>query len=1245
MKCQRLATLLLTLVLLLQSSLAPSLAQLTPGEETSSSFASTDSQNSLYTIFGQVTDGSGNGIAGVAVTATPGRPPLIFIPGVGGSILKDKDPRKLWPLWPNVLEPDDNLRVLVNALLGSNITELARSIMNRMAGSATDLQLAANDSTTDLIAPDVIRWVVNSGVVKEVDIYGSFLSEFLEGEEGYRPYQLSNLPQEKLPGYGCDLTQADNKPTLFVFPYDWRLPIEQSAQRLSAYITECVHQFYPGSAVDIVAHSMGGLVARRYILAQEGQGKSNHVRRMITLGTPWLGAPKMLHVLLTGDFDFNTNLVLLNKDVLKQLIKTYPGVHALLPSSRYFQLIQSEEDYPIIELGWDLNGNNQKQDRYGYVDYKAWLNQQFKDVAPATINEQFHSQPGQDNWYNDASGVEYHHIHGNVKGTILQIGAMEYCYPNIQTEYLNFDLGCTTDLIKKQQSTGLASTSGTSRSGDGTVPFNSATGNWVSPPGGAVQHYYEFQDPNDLTRYGHGKLPLDKTVQDCIKQILNTGVCSPAATVNTGDTRQNNTAQTYEILVIGTGSATVMDSAGRLTGIVDDFALVRNIPDVYYYETDGKAVQMTAPATEPLTVTFKSINSPLLVEILKSDSESVVEAVRYVDLIVPPNTTMALSLPLPTSTALTYDSSGDGVPDRPVAASPLTATGALATDTQPPTVTISIETDRLVTITAEDVSGVKAIYYSTDGVKFDPYVPPMKASDHLSAVHAFADDNVGNRSSRVTQPLEQPKRIYLPFTTRGSQQRTMPVQDPLPAAEPRLAPEPQPAQQPVLPVQPATATQVYTATTGADGRYTLSNLPAGAYEVTARRIGWAITPAQKTITVPSSDANNLDFTGTSSEDGIEWDTPILIQSGGDFPQIAIDTSDKIYVSWRGCSDFICSIFVRRSDTRGLTWTDPVLAAADARWPHALHSKEAGKVHIGWLSNVVSMTRSIDFGNTFINEVRIDQGIGHSFSGEMRPRIAEDHYGNLYVLWGAYYEGVGWPYPHGIFLAKFSSGGSSLGPTLQVDDRSNSRVINPSIAIRANGIIYIVWADYRDGSPSGNIFFTKSIDGGVTFEPSKRVNDVSASDSTFTHTGLAVDDNDHIYVVWVDSRNNNQDIYFSRSANGGISFEPNIKLNDDIGTAKQSLPSIAISPTGQVLVSWHDTRNIAQEHGDIYTTVSNDGGTSFSRNTRVNPNIGSVSVGGWGMSYSVFDSKGEPHIVWADRVCGGQNCIFYSTMAP
>ncbi|PWH12281.1 MAG: hypothetical protein DDG60_13980, partial [Anaerolineae bacterium] len=81
--------------------------------------------------------------------------------------------------------------------------------------------------------------------------------------------------------------------SLFPFPYDWRQPLETTGSELGTALDGFLAQaaarpYVRTDKVDIIAHSMGGLVSRAYI---QGNGYHNNVRRLMTLGTPHLGAP------------------------------------------------------------------------------------------------------------------------------------------------------------------------------------------------------------------------------------------------------------------------------------------------------------------------------------------------------------------------------------------------------------------------------------------------------------------------------------------------------------------------------------------------------------------------------------------------------------------------------------------------------------------------------------------------------------------------------------------------------------------------------------------------------------------------------------------------------------------------------------------------------------------------------------------------------------------------------------------
>ena len=91
---------------------------------------------------------------------------------------------------------------------------------------------------------------------------------------------------------------VDNS-TLFTLAYDWRRDIPNATLANLDALVNLARTVAGTSQVDIVGHSMGGLVARNYISANAATAAK--VRRLITLGTPYLGSPKFLKALMYGD--------------------------------------------------------------------------------------------------------------------------------------------------------------------------------------------------------------------------------------------------------------------------------------------------------------------------------------------------------------------------------------------------------------------------------------------------------------------------------------------------------------------------------------------------------------------------------------------------------------------------------------------------------------------------------------------------------------------------------------------------------------------------------------------------------------------------------------------------------------------------------------------------------------------------------------------------------------------------------
>ena len=83
------------------------------------------------------------------------------------------------------------------------------------------------------------------------------------------------------------------------------------------------------------------------------------------------------------------------------------------------------------------------------------------------------------------------------------------------------------------------------------------------------------------------------------------------------------------------------------------------------------------------------------------------------------------------------------------------------------------------------------------------------------------------------------------------------------------------------------------------------------------------------------------------------------------------------------------------------------------------------------------------------------------------------------------------------------------PNIHFDNTYGYTSYSKSIAV-SNNLVHVVWHDYRFGT--WEIYYKRSTDGGITWEPDKRLtNNVSQSDNpSICVNGL------NVYVVWHDN---------------------------------------------------------------------------------------------------------------------------------
>jgi pimeloyl-ACP methyl ester carboxylesterase len=158
----------------------------------------------------------------------------------------------------------------------------------------------------------------------------------------------------------------------YVYAYDWRQDNVESARGLDRLI-EAIRRDYgdPKLRVDIVAHSMGGLVARYYqrygtedvLDGRESQITlygSTRVRKLILLGTPNMGSVSSLHAFLVGEeIGFGR--------IPQEVLATLPSGYQLFP-------------HPLVTWLIDASGRVRHDDLF---DDETWSRYRWSVFDPA----------------------------------------------------------------------------------------------------------------------------------------------------------------------------------------------------------------------------------------------------------------------------------------------------------------------------------------------------------------------------------------------------------------------------------------------------------------------------------------------------------------------------------------------------------------------------------------------------------------------------------------------------------------------------------------------------------------------------------------------------------------------------------------------------------------------------------------------------------------------------------------------
>ncbi len=248
------------------------------------------------------------------------------------------------------------------------------------------------------------------------------------------------------------------------------------------------------------------------------------------------------------------------------------------------------------------------------------------------------------------------------------------------------------------------------------------------------------------------------------------------------------------------------------------------------------------------------------------------------------------------------------------------------------------------------------------------------------------------------------------------------------------------------------------------------------------------------------------------------------------------------------------------------------------------------------------------------DVRLTNSTGISYTSDNNVWCVAASGSVVHVVWYDDRDGN-----YEIYYKRSTDAGESWGADLRLTNNT-AWSKRPSVTV-SNSDVHIVWYDERDGN--NEIYYKRSTDGGISWGADTRLTN-DPSDALYPSASVS---GSVVHVVWEDNRDGSYEIFYKRSTDAGVSWETDTQwTNTNVWV---EYPSVTVS--GSVVhVVWEDERNGNYE---IYYKRSIDDGLSWETDTRLTNNTARSN------RPSVTVSGSVVHVVWGDERDGNEEIYF------
>lgn len=358
----------------------------------------------------------------------------------------------------------------------------------------------------------------------------------------------------------------------------------------------------------------------------------------------------------------------------------------------------------------------------------------------------------------------------------------------------------------------------------------------------------------------------------------------------------------------------------------------------------------------------------------------------------------------------------------------------------------------------------------------------------------------------------------------------------------------------------------------------------------------------------------------------QWEPDVRLTNDPGSSMTSIPTSlhtiavsgDSVHIVWYDDRSGEKEIFYKRSIDRGLTWGEDIrLTNRDSVSVHPSIAVAGSVVHVAWtdylgssITGEIYYKRSTDGGNTWGEDTRLSDNPGYY---TWAPCMAVSG-STIHLVYYTYLTGSG-----EIFYLRSTDSGLTWEPVVQL---TNAPALSNWPSICAVGtVLHVAWYDRRDGN--SEIYYKKSTNAGITWGNDKRL----TFDNSISSDPCLGASESGVHVVWADERDGNSEIYYKRSTDGGVSWSADIRLTNTYSASRYN--NLAVSGSG-LFVVWADE---SDGNWKIYYKRSIDGGVNWEDNTRLTNAFAESNFPFVAVSDSTL------HVIWTESRDGNEE-IYY-----